>query len=299
MESYLSLQVRSRKRILWCHDVQNPLRYTEKVLALADHVQLQSDFHLAPVKEVLPKKKTWIARNAIEVYQTADCPRNPKQILFCSSPDRGLHTALQVFKRAKAEDPELELVICYGITPYARRAYANAGHLHFPDLGRDCSAELYEKEVFKLADEVGAVILNRVDFEKLTSLMLGSGVWLYPTRFPEISCMAAMESQALGCVPVATRYGALQETILPYAETMARPLPDLPEGGNPSDVWFDEAAETLLRATQVEADSPRRLELARQAWSAYNVEALADEWTKKLSLKRRGSRADVAASAAT
>jgi glycosyltransferase involved in cell wall biosynthesis len=40
-----------------------------------------------------------------------------------------------------------------------------------------------------------------------------SGVWAYPTFFPEISCITAMKCQASGTVPVVSDFAALKETV--------------------------------------------------------------------------------------
>jgi glycosyltransferase involved in cell wall biosynthesis len=38
-------------------------------------------------------------------------------------------------------------------------------------------------------------------------------IWLYPTKFDEISCVAAMEAAAAGCKCVSTDHAALAETL--------------------------------------------------------------------------------------
>lgn len=279
----LSMPVSARKRVLWCHDVQNPAAYTQEVKALVDYVQLQSEYHAEPLRGVLKPEQIWVARNAVEMSQTLHAPRNPKQVIYFSSADRGLATALEVVRRARLKDPDIHLVVAYGITPFARKIYANqGGHGYVIDLGRETSYDLYEKEIGRLMDETESICLQRVGFERLANVILGSGVWLYPTRFWEISCMAAMEAQALGCVPLATDFAALKETLLPQARALASPLPELPETGTPNDVWFDQAAQQLLEAVQIPADDPRRLELAKAAWKRFSIKSLAQQWTNKL-----------------
>ena len=39
-----------------------------------------------------------------------------------------------------------------------------------------------------------------------------AGAMIYPTGFPEISCINAMKAQANGCFPVSSRFAALRET---------------------------------------------------------------------------------------
>jgi len=270
----------AKKRVVWNHDVQHGSSYTEESLSLTDFVQCQTAFHAVPLQDTVPADKLWIARNAIEPFPEGDNSRNPKRVLYCSSPDRGLITAINIFARAKAKDPELQLVVTYGVTPWARKSFARNNHRFVPDLGRDVSMDIYERTMHKALDNVDAVVLNRVGFKEMMGLMLGSGVWLYPTRFPEISCMSAMEAQAAGMVVCSTRYGALEETIDEHAFPS---LPSLPEGDVPEE-WYDEAAEMLLKATQVASHAAMRRKQAKIANERFSVDALANEWLEKLGL---------------
>ena len=130
-------------------------------------------------------------------------------------------------------------------------------------------------------DAIDAVVLGRVGFAQMQGLMQTSGVWLYPTRFPEISCMSAMEAQASGMVVLATRFGALAETIGQSAFPM---LPELPTSGVVSDEWFNAAAEMLVKAVNVPAESVIRESHARLANTRFCVDRLAQDWLQKLGL---------------
>lgn len=280
-------------RVLWNHDVQNPAEYTEELLEMLDFVQFQSKFHTVPVKDVIPEEKVWIARNALEpLPQNVEAPkRNAKQVLYCSSPDRGLLTAAEVVRRAQVIDPEISLVVTYGVTPWARKIFAQQNHKFVPDLGRDLCMDDYERKIRSTLDDLGAVVLNRVGFKKMQGLMLTSGVWLYPTRFPEISCMSAMEAQESGMVVLATRYGALEETI---AQTAFPHLPALPERGAASDEWFDAAAKMLVDAVNVPAENHMRKNHATLAASRFNIKDLASEWITKLGLNSESAVSETA-----
>ena len=102
-----------------------------------------------------------------------------------------------------------------------------------------------------------------------------AGVWLYPTRFPEISCMAAMETMAHGVIPVATQFGALAETLHGAHGHFLKPLKDTSE-------WYSEAADELVKATK-SVDANRKMN-SRFALRKFNLPDLADEWITKLGL---------------
>lgn len=277
--------LRARKRMIWLHDVPAAHRYTPEILALADLIQVQSHFQGAILGQWVPEEKIWVARNAIEIYQQKHVEqRNPKQVLYCSSPDRGLFTAGEVVRKAKEIDPEIDFHVAYGFTEFTRKRYAVETHMAYPDMGHETSCILFERDCFGILDELGGTMHHKLNFEDFYKLMLLSGVWLYPTRFPEISCMAAMEAQALGMVPVATRFAALAETILPELAEMqyVAPLIELPPRGRPPKNWYLRAAQTLVAATKISATDPRRLIIAEKAWERYGIEALAEEWTGRL-----------------
>ncbi len=279
----LLLDCPARLRVLWLHDVQNPEHYNEEILEAADLVQFQSVYHTQPVKDLIPKEKQWVARNAVEGYLVQQSPtRDPKHVIYMSSPDRGLITACKIVEEARKTDPDIHMTVAYGLTPWARKAYVQSKHMWMPDVGHDISTEVYEDEMNEALDAAGATMLHRVSFKQIYEILVEAGTWLYPTRFPEISCMAAMEAQAFGVVPLSTRFGALAETILPCADTYGVRLPALPEHGDAPYDYIVDSAQTLLQATQVGADDPRRLEIAREAWDRFSIDGLAEQWIEKL-----------------
>ncbi|MCI0354824.1 MAG: hypothetical protein L0099_07285 [Acidobacteria bacterium] len=282
--SAVTLGVPARKRIIWCHDVQDPASYDAKVLACTDAVQVQSEFHAAPLRGTVPEQKLWVARNGIVRPIDRMVERNPKLVLYCSSPDRGLYTAARIVREARKEDPDIQLVVAYGITPYARKAYARDPHRYCAEWGRDTSMDLYEQQLFTLLDEIGARVIHRVGFDMLETVMQGCGIWLYPTRFPEISCMSAMEAMANGCVPVATRHGALNETL---PEKALYTLDSIPDSGEASEEWVKVAAGQLVDAV-TNADDTYRVMLAERAINKYEIGALAEEWLRRLGISADG-----------
>jgi glycosyltransferase involved in cell wall biosynthesis len=59
----------------------------------------------------------------------------------------------------------------------------------------------------------GVTEIGRVSQNELYKAFKEASIWIYPTEFYEISCITAMQSQALGCVPVCTPFAALNETV--------------------------------------------------------------------------------------
>jgi len=109
--------------------------------------------------------------------------------------------------------------------------------------------------------------LGRVNWERLAELMCTSGVWFYPTRFDEISCMSAMEAQAAGLRIVATDRAALGETVNWALPGTWRTVPET-------------AAAALLSARKDETAPTESL--SEWALTAYSIEGLADDWVNLL-----------------
>jgi len=295
IEALSRVQCPAKVRMLWLHDVQNPARYTDEILALADIVQFQSEFHVDPVRDVVPEEKRWVARNGIRrPHPYAEAlnfsKKDPKLVAYLSSPDRGLLTAAKIIREAQKTDPEIRLVCMYGFTPWARRSQAQNRHYSIPDIGRDCSADVYERELYAILDEIGAIVLGRVGWDRVDQILLEAGVWLYPTDFDEISCMAAMEAQAHGCVTCSTVHGALFETL--GTATQARELWNsyilFPKN---SEDFIKASARRLLHAVRVSSEDPRRQIVARQAQKTFAMAPLADEWISRLGLAVAGGDA--------
>ena len=65
----------------------------------------------------------------------------------------------------------------------------------------------------KLMEQDGVYEHGRISQEEIIKEYGKASIWVYPTEFPEISCITAMKTQAMGCIPVTTNFGALNETV--------------------------------------------------------------------------------------
>jgi hypothetical protein len=270
-----------KKRMLWLHDIQFPDRYNEEVKASLDGAICQSKYHAAPLDGALSPDQILIGRNAIKVpellygkVQVGD--RDPNKIIYMSCPSRGLTTAIRMYAEARKLNPQLSMTVLYGITPFFRKVHAHNDHGCIPDLGRDASMADYERYIGRLCDENDVRLLNRVGFDEVWKELLSAGIWLYPTQFSEISCMAAMEAQTAGLVCITSGYAALAETLLPVAKDLGTNLG--PVQNTPG--YIQSGANAVLAAAAVDVKDPRRLESCSAACEAFNVEGLAHLWSE-------------------
>lgn len=148
------------------------------------------------------------------VLATADsAKRNPKRILYCSSPDRALEPLLRIFERARERDPELELVVAYGFDNCDKKLCAVE---RTPADKRLHDDVLWTKWILRLKERLkGPGILNvgRLPQPKLYELWTTAGLWVCCTRFRETSQIVGLEAQALGGVPIILPIWACGENV--------------------------------------------------------------------------------------
>jgi len=214
--------------------------------------------------------KLIVTRNGIdgELFQKyAGAPRDVKKVVYASSPDRGLLSAIRIFRAADV--PGSSLHVFYGFNKVFLRMAADREYGRIPDINRDANMYEYMQAVLQAADADERIVWHgRVGWEPLVREMRGAGAWLYPCRFDEISCMAAMEAQAAGLICLNTEQGALAETVQ-NAGFIVDP-------GRPTD-----AAE-LLRKTLNDFHGYDREAISRRAIERFSYENLADDWVKLL-----------------
>jgi glycosyltransferase involved in cell wall biosynthesis len=150
--------------------------------------------------------KVLVSTNGVKVddFRKIDAlalSRNPKKLVYSSSPDRGLLHLLQIFRVARETVPDLELHVFYGwnnIDAWGGKTP------HVPNLRQD---------VEKLITQPGVINHGRVGQPELWKHYATAGIWCYPTTFTETSCITSMEAQALGAIPITNPLWALRENV--------------------------------------------------------------------------------------
>lgn len=127
--------------------------------------------------------------------------RDPKRLIWASSPDRGLENLLRIFQRAYEFDPGLSLECFYGFDNWDKIIADNPG------------VAAMKARVVKLLDQPGVTWHGRIGQDRLHEEFRRSGLWCYPTGFTETSCITCMTAQALGAVPITNPYWALADNV--------------------------------------------------------------------------------------
>lgn len=131
--------------------------------------------------------------------------RNPKRLMYASSPDRGLLLILENWFRIRERVPEAELHIFYG--------FNNVDEI-VKRLGGNSDLVVLKSEIEDLLKQPGIVFHGRKNQRDIYFEWMKSGVFFYPSDWPETSCISIMEAQACGAIPVTNKYWAQGENCL-------------------------------------------------------------------------------------
>jgi glycosyltransferase involved in cell wall biosynthesis len=209
--------IKATKQYLWLHDTG----YGEVPLLnfySANKVIVLTEFHKEIIKlnhGISDDKIFWITRNAlnskaIEYADKKAGKRDPMKLIYSSSYDRGLDHALEIFAKVKKAVPEATLDIYYGWSTFDG-LLAGREQMH-PQWGAQLR-KFKSDMVNKIANTPGVRELGRISQSELYKKTKEAGIWFYPTQFEEISCITAMQAQALGAIPVCTPFAELNETV--------------------------------------------------------------------------------------
>ena len=119
----------------------------------------------------------------------------------------------------------------------------------------------------RLLDQKGIYYVGMVGHVELAKAYAQTGFVLYPTSFPETGCVALMKAQALGSVPVTSRY---RDSTLPELTGRFDLGPPERAGAIENDLhWLQEWSEAVVRAATMPGIKEHRKEMIR--WARANL----------------------------
>jgi glycosyltransferase involved in cell wall biosynthesis len=179
--------LQAHRKYVWIHDVfLGKERDLGPVVESVDSYLCLSHWHKEFVHTYhnIPLEKIKITSNGIDPTRyLEDSPRNPYQIFYSSSPDRGLDTLLYMGEFIAKYVP-LRIVVAYGFENWEKAAARRA----------DPEEALYLARVKEALKKPYVQYLGRVDQKTLAKVQLESSGWFYPTRFYETFCITALEA---------------------------------------------------------------------------------------------------------
>ena len=151
----------------------------------------------------IPKNKSVVIRNAIEKINFSEKPSNKINLIYHTTPWRGLKILLKVFKNLNLENVELNVYSSTKI--YGEKFDALLG-------------KTYEELFNECKNTKNVNYFGFLKNEKIIEELKRMHIFSYPSTWPETSCIAAIESMAAGCEVVTTDLGALNETCSPFGK---------------------------------------------------------------------------------
>ena len=186
----------------------------------------------------IPENKSIVIRNAIEKIEHHEKPKDKINLIYHTTPWRGLEHLLKIFKKMSLKNVELN--VCSSTKIYGKKF-----------------SEKYEKKYKLIFDECknsnNINYFGYLDNTKMISLLKKMHINSFPSIWPETSCISAIESMAAGCNIVSTSLGALYETCSPFGKF----------------ITFDKNFENLENKFQI-----KLIECIENYWSNENQELL-------------------------
>jgi glycosyltransferase involved in cell wall biosynthesis/tetratricopeptide (TPR) repeat protein len=193
--------------VLWMHDTDAGDRLTVDRARKFDKIVVLTNWHKQFMRmkyPFIPEGKFLVIGNGVDPGRFAkQVDRNPKRVIYSSSPDRGLDVILEgIWPKVLEAVPDAELHVYYGWNNFDLFAPT---HPHL--------AEFRARVERLLLDSKNVVQHGRVPQDRLAEELLKSGIWLYPTYFTETYCITAVEAQLAGLVPITNTTAALSEVV--------------------------------------------------------------------------------------
>lgn len=255
---------KAKKTYLWLHDMPNPACWMPDIHKAFDGVFVLSRYH-DKVYDFIPAEKKILSANGLpqdKLVPIEALENEPHRMVYASCPTRGLETVLLWWDYIRQAVPDAQLDVYYGFHPTL------VAHAKGKDpYARSLAATI--DRITKLKDQPGVNWHGFVGHDVLHEGFSKCGLWLYPTQFPEISCITAMKMQAHGVLPVTVNDFALTETVLFGAKLNG----DLKDPAA-QKVWADKVIELALNPISED----QRLSMAKAARERFDWKAVATQW---------------------
>lgn len=260
--------VNARVKLWWSCDQQSAGDYGRDIIPFVNHTicisEYHRDYHIkrygvdpSRVTAIDLGVRTWEYQKALK--------KQPKRLLYCSIPARGLEFLPHLFENIRWFHPDAELYITsdysiwgYGIPP-----------------NNECWKMLFK-------DMAGVHFLGKVPRAKLVELQLTSDILAYPNKpdgeFAELFGVSLAEAQCAGCVPVTSRFGAFPTTVIRPEGVLIDGDPRDPE----SEYGMDFVAKIVELLSNRGDLEKRQNALRAKALTRFNWNGVVDQWLQTI-----------------
>tara|TARA_B100001245_G_scaffold75472_1_gene53496 strand:+ start:783 stop:1739 length:957 start_codon:yes stop_codon:yes gene_type:complete len=168
-----------------------------------DHIIFNSNWNFEKFQYQfkIPESKSLVIRNAIKKINFQEKPKDKINLIYHTTPWRGLTNLLKIFKNLNLENVQLN--VCSSTKIYGKK-FDNILGEKYKNLFEECK------------NTKNVNYFGFIDNNKIIKLLEKTHIYSYPSIWPETSCISAIESMAAGCEIVTTNLGALYETCSPF-----------------------------------------------------------------------------------
>ena len=263
----LDLIEKGRINILWMQHFVNQKEAanlgSKEFVDKLDYIVFNSNWNFEKFQYQfkIPEHKSIVIKNAVENIEYKEKPKDKINLIYHTTPWRGLAILLKIFKNLNLKNVELN--VCSSTLIYGKKF--NDMYLHkYQNIFDECSK-------MKNVNYHGYMKNN-----KLINFLKEMHIYSFPSIWPETSCISAIESMAAGCQIVTTNLGALYETCAPFGTLIS----------------FDKNLEKKYKKTLIESienywskENQTKLKLQRETINlTYSWNTRAKEWIDFLKL---------------
>ncbi len=168
-----------------------------------DHIVFNSNWNFEKFQYQfkIPESKSIVIKNAIENITPSKKPADKINLIYHTTPWRGLVHLLKIFKNLNLQNVELN--ICSSTIIYGKKFDSILGK-QYENIFRECK------------NTKNVNYLGFVENNKIINLLKSMHIYAFPSVWPETSCISAIEAMAAGCEIVSSNLGALYETCAPF-----------------------------------------------------------------------------------
>ena len=198
---------KDRINILWMQHFVNQKEAinlgSKEYVNKLDHIVFNSNWNFEKFlyQFKVPESKSLVIKNAIEKIEFKEKPKDKINLIYHTTPWRGLVNLVRIFKNLNLEN--VELYVCSSTKIYGKK-FDDVVNKNYEKIFEECKST-------KNINYMGFVKNN-----KIIELLKKMHIYSFPSIWPETSCISAIESMAAGCEIVTTNLGALYETCAPF-----------------------------------------------------------------------------------
>jgi len=264
--------IHAMRRYVMIHDIWLNHDKNYDILAWkTDGYGYLSEWHKDFLKQHhnMPEDKMFLTANGVnfDLYKDVDKVEKKNQIVYSSSPDRGLYELLMMFPKLREACPDLKLIVAYGFYNWESAVKARG----------DEKGMAFIQEIKKSMEQPGVEYVDRVSKDVLARYQMESKWWLYPTWFSESFCISAVENGLAKNAILSSNFAGLTTTVGSSGMLI--------DGDSHSEEYQKSFIEAAIKLLKDEELTKEWSEKAYNKMLEYSWDNIAEGWMRQFGLE--------------